>query len=523
MGVLNSSKEAAAPGERQPEIAERPPIVVRCSADDRVVGQVPDMSAQEVAAAAEALRQEQVEWEAIGFAGRRRWLRLFRDWLLDNQDRLHHLVREETGKSWGDLSMGEVAVAVDVLNYYADHGEAFLKSRSPRPHSAAMLTKRLVVERRPYPLIGVITPWNAQIANAMLDIPAALMAGCAVLSKPSEETPLTWVEVVRGWREEIGAPKVLGCVTGAGATGAAVVDNVDLIQFTGSTATGRKIAARAGERLISTSLELGGKDATIVCADADLERAVGAVVWGAMHNAGQICVSVERVYVEAPIHEEFVNRVVALVSQLRVGMDRPKEFATDYGAMLTATQLGIVQSHVQDARDKGATIKTGGRRAPEGSFYEPTVLTEVDHTMSCMREETFGPTLPIMKVDSIDEAVRLANDSPYGLSGSVWTRNERKGRTIARRLNVGSVNVNNVLTNVFQLPVPMGGWGDSGIGSRNGPEGILRYTRPQSVISERVALKSELYWYPRTPGRAKTMARLTRVLGARDWRRRLAR
>ncbi len=493
MGVVNSSTEAV--GGAQARIAERPSIIVRCPADGRVVGQVPDMGAEEVAAAAESLRREQVEWEAIGFAGRRRWLRLFRDWLLDNQDRLQHLVREETGKSWGDLSMGEVAVAVDVLNYYADHGEAFLRSRSPHPHSAAMLTKKLVVERRPYP----------------------------VLSKPSEETPLTWVEVVCGWRDEIGAPKVLGCVTGAGATGAAVVDNVDMIQFTGSTATGRKIAARAGERLISTSLELGGKDATIVCADADLERAVGAVVWGAMHNAGQICVSVERVYVEAPIHEEFVSRVVELVSQLRVGMDRPDEFATDYGAMLTATQLDIVETHVEDARDRGATIKTGGRRASEGSFYEPTVLTEVDHTMACMREETFGPTLPIMKVDSIDEAVRLANDSPYGLSGSVWTRNERKGRAIARRLNVGSVNVNNVLTNVFQLPVPMGGWGDSGLGSRNGPEGILRYTRPQSVISERVALKSELYWYPRTPGRAKTMARLTRVLGARDWSRRLAR
>jgi acyl-CoA reductase-like NAD-dependent aldehyde dehydrogenase len=521
VGVVNDV--AVAYGEPQQKITESPQIVVRCPADGRVVGRVPDMSAQDVAAAAQALREEQAEWEAIGFAGRRRWLRLFRDWLLDNQDRLHRLVREETGKSWGDLSMGEVAVAVDVLNYYADHGEAFLASRSPRPHSAAMITKKLVVERSPYPLVGVITPWNAQIANAMLDIPAALMAGCAVLSKPSEETPLTWVEVVRGWREDIGAPKVLDCVTGAGATGAAVVDNVDMIQFTGSTATGRKIAARAGERLIPTSLELGGKDPTIICADADLDRAVGAVVWGAMHNAGQICVSVERVYVEAPIYEEFVDRVLDTVSQLRWGMDAPGEFATDYGAILTASQLGTVEQHVQDARDKGATIRTGGRSASEGLFYEPTVMTEVDHTMECMREETFGPTLPIMKVGSINEAVRLANDSPYGLSASVWTRDEPKGRDIARRIHAGSVNVNNVLTNVFQLPVPMSGWGDSGLGSRNGPEGILRYTRSQSVISERVAIRRELYWYPRTVGRAKTMARLTRLLGARDWRRRLAR
>jgi acyl-CoA reductase-like NAD-dependent aldehyde dehydrogenase len=480
------------------------------------------MGAKDVAVAAQALRQQQVEWEAIGFGGRRYWLKLFRDWLLDNEDRLHRLVRDETGKSWGDLSMGEVAVAVDVLNYYTAHGESFLATRSPRPHSAAMITKKLAVERRPYPLVGVITPWNAQIANAMLDIPAALMAGCAVLSKPSEETPLTWQEVVRGWREDLGAPGVLACVTGAGATGAAVVDNVDMIQFTGSTATGRKIAARAGERLIPTSLELGGKDATIVCADADVERAVGAVVWGAMHNAGQICVSVERAYVEAPVYQEFVERVIRLVSQLRCGMDEPGEFAMDFGAILTASQLGIVERHVQDARDRGATIRTGGRRVSDGQFYEPTVMTEVDHTMECMREETFGPTLPIMKVSSIDEAVRLANDSPYGLSASVWTRDERKGREIARRINAGSVNVNNVLTNVFQLPLPMSGWGDSGLGSRNGPEGILRYTRPQSVISERVSLKRELYWYPRTAVRATTMGRVTRLLGARDWRRRLS-
>ena len=201
-------------------------------------------------------------------------------------------------------------------------------------------------------------------------------------------------------------------------------------------------------------------------------------------------------------------------------MDAPGEFATDYGAMLTANQLAISSATCRML--SGATIRTGDRRATEGLFYEPTVLTEVDHTMACMQEETFGPTLPIMRVASIDEAVRLANDSPYGLSGSVWTRNERKGRETARRMNAGSMNVNNVLTSIFQLPVPMSGWGDSGLGSRNGPEGILRYTQPQSIISERVALKSELYWYPRTAKRAKTVARVTRLLGARDWSRRLA-
>jgi acyl-CoA reductase-like NAD-dependent aldehyde dehydrogenase len=495
-------------------------VVVHCPADGRIVGEVPEMSAADVTIVAAQLRNAQPAWETLGFAGRRRWLQRFRDWLLDNEQRLHLLIRDEAGKAWGDLASSEVPTAVEVLNYYADHGEEFLAPRTPRPHSIAMATKKLAVEHRPYPLVGVITPWNAQIANAMLDIPAALMAGCAVLSKPSEVTPLTWAEVVRGW-DEIGAPPVLGCVTGASATGAAVVDTVDMLHFTGSTATGRKIAARAGERLIPVTLELGGKDATIVCADADLDRAAGAVVWGAFCNAGQICVSVERVYVEAPVHDAFVAKVRERVSQLRYGMDAPGEYATDYGAMLTATQLEIVDSHVADAREKGAAVETGGRR--DGQCYEPTLLTGVDHSMTCMREETFGPTLPIMKVSSVDEAIELANDSPYGLSGSVWTRNEQKGRAIARRLNTGSVNVNNVMTNVFQLPVPMAGWGDSGLGSRSGPEGILRFTRPQSVISERVAPTNELYWYPRSAARAKLVARLTRALGARDWRRRLGR
>jgi acyl-CoA reductase-like NAD-dependent aldehyde dehydrogenase len=390
-------------------------VVARCPADGWIVGQVPEMSAADVTIAAAQLRNAQPAWEALGFAGRRRWLQRFGDWLLDNEDRLHRLVRDEAGKAWRDLASSEVPTAVEVLNYYADHGEEFLAPRTPRPHSVAMATKKLAVEYRPYPLAGVITPWNAQIANAMLDIPAALMAGCAVLSKPS----------------------------------------------------------------------------------------------------------VERVYVEAPVYDEFLAKVRAGVSQLRYGMDEPGGYATDYGVMLTTGQLEIVERHVADAREKGATVETGGQRA--GQCFEPTVLTGVDHAMACMREETFGPTLPIMKVASVDEAVDLANDSPYGLSGSVWTRNEQKGRAIARRMNTGSVNVNNVLTNVFQLPVPMAGWGDSGLGSRSGPEGILRFTRTQSVISERVAPTNEPYGYPRSPARAKVVARLTRALGARDWRPRLGR
>lgn len=496
-------------------------IEVFCPGDGRSVGTVPNMSAAEVVAEAERLRAAQPEWEALGFAGRRRWLGVFRDWLLDNADRLHRMIQSESGRAWGDIAMGEVAVAVDVLNYYSAHAQTFLAAEHPRPHNVAMATKRLEVTHRPYQLVGVITPWNAQIANGMLDVPPALMAGCAVLSKPSEVTPLTWSEIVRGW-SEIGAPPVFGCVTGDGRTGAAVVDTVDMIHFTGSTATGRKIAARAGERLIPASLELGGKDAAIVCADADLDRAVPGIAWGALHNGGQICISVERVYVEDPIYDEFVERLTALAASLRHGMDLPDTYATDFGAMLTETQVGIVDRHVQDALAKGAVATTGGRPSA-GQSFEPTVLAGVDHSMDCMREETFGPTIPVMRVHSIDEAIALANDSAYGLAGSVWTRDEAKGRAIARRLTTGSVAVNNALVSVFQLSVPMAGWGDSGLGARNGREGILRFTRPQSVVSERIAATREVYWYPRSARRDKAMGRITRLLGARDWQRRIGR
>jgi acyl-CoA reductase-like NAD-dependent aldehyde dehydrogenase len=498
-------------------------IVVTCPADGRVVGRVPDMTAEQVRVRAEELRAAQSEWQAIGFAGRRKWLSRYRDWFLDNEDRLHRMVQEETGKSWGDLSMGEVAVAVEVLNFYMANAEKYLAPVHERPHSLATASKKLMVEYSPFELVGVITPWNAQIANAMLDIPAALMAGCAVLSKPSEITPLTWAEAVRGWREDVGAPNVLGCVTGRGATGAAIVDNVDMIQFTGSTRTGRKIAARAAERLIYASLELGGKDATIVCADADLDRAAGAVVWGAFYNSGQICLSVERVYVEAAIYDEFLARVVEKAKSIRVGTDAPGGFDTDYGAMATETQLEIVERHVQDAREKDAKILTGGSRTGDGLFYAPTVITDVDHTMACMREETFGPTLPIMKVEGIDEAIALANDSDYGLAGSVWTSDPEKGMAIARRMRTGSVNINNAMTNVFQLPVPMGGWNASGLGSRHGAAGIRKYCRSKTIIAERVTLKSELYWYPTSRRRSRLMSRASRMLGAKDWRRRLGR
>jgi acyl-CoA reductase-like NAD-dependent aldehyde dehydrogenase len=356
----------------------------------------------------------------------------------------------------------------------------------------------------------------------MMDGIPALMAGAAVLSKPSEVAPLAWTQAVRGWRDEIGAPAVLACANGDGTTGAAVVDVVDMVMFTGSSRTGRKIAMRAAERLIPCSLELGGKDAMIVLADADLERASSAAAWGAMMNSGQLCISVERVYVEAPAYPEFVAKVTEKVAALRHGTDAPGEFTKDVGAMATSAQVDIVERHVKEAIAKGAQVMTGGRRGRAGLYFEPTVLVDVDHSMACMREETFGPTIPIMQVDGEEEAIRLANDSPYGLSASVWTADEARGHRIATRLEAGSVDVNNALIHLFQFTLPQGGWKESGLGSRlGGASGLLKYCRQQAIVSDRFALPKEPFWFPYGRRKNAVIARGARLLGARDWRRRL--
>lgn len=498
-------------------------IEVICPADGRVVGSVPDLEASGVAEQAKRLRTAQPEWEALGPDGRAKHMLRFLDWIFDNEAKLVGIMQEETGKSWGDASL-EVAMAVDLINYYASNAAKFLDDRSVSPVGLGNKTKKLRVFARPYQLVGMLTPWNGPLGGPMLDGVAALMAGAAVLFKPSEFTPLTWAEACRGWEEDLGLPPVIANVTGGPETGAAVVDEVDMVMFTGSTNTGRQIAARAGERLIPCSLELGGKDPMIVLSDADIDRASSGAAWGAMWNSGQICISVERVYVDESVYDEFVTKVTEKVARLRQGMDPDGSYATDVGAMCTPAQLDVVEKHVEDALAKGARVLTGGKRGDNGLFFEPTVLVDVDHSMLCMRDETFGPTIPIMKVSDENEAIRLANDSRYGLSASVWTRDRARADRVARKVEAGAVNQNNVMMSTFQLPVPMSGWKNSGVGSRSGgAAGILKFCRQQTVVSERVHLSAEPHWYPYVSKKSRFQAKMVRFLGARDWRRKLGR
>jgi succinate-semialdehyde dehydrogenase/glutarate-semialdehyde dehydrogenase len=322
---------------------------------------------------------------------------------------------------------------------------------------------------------------------------SALACGNAVVLKPSEFTPLTGQRLAELVAEATGLEALVAVASGDGSTGAALVQSgVDKIAFTGSTATGRKVMGLAAEHLIPVVLELGGKDAMIVCEDADIERAARGAVWAAFYGCGQICMSVERVYVVAPAYDGFVKAAVAEARRVRTS-DEPEAMV---GSLIAPFQLERVESHIDDARARGARILLGGRpiKGP-GYFYEPTVVVDVDHSMALMREETFGPVLPIMKVASEDEAVRLANDIPYGLDASVWTRSKDRARRIARQLEVGTVVLNDHLINYTIPDLPFGGTRHSGFGRVHGREGLREFVRPKAWVEDRLALPREPYWF----------------------------
>jgi acyl-CoA reductase-like NAD-dependent aldehyde dehydrogenase len=341
---------------------------------------------------------------------------------------------------------------------------------------------------KPHGVVGFITPWNYPLLNAFNDLIPALIAGNTVVLKPSEVTPFT-AEYGLNLMYQVGIPRdVIQMVTGDGRTGEALIDSVDFISFTGSTATGRKVAVRAAERLIPYSLELGGKDPLIVLKDADLDLAASGALTGAMENAGQTCISIERVYVEAPVYDQFVSRILEYAQRMKLGAE--DDFDTHVGSLTNERELRRTEEHVRDALEKGARVLFGGKPRPDLGrlFFEPTVLVDVDHSMKVMQEETFGPLLPIMRVRDADEAVRMANDNEYGLSACIYTRDLKRGEQLATRIDSGDVVLNRPQMTFGTLAVPMGGVKNSGVGRRNGPEGLLRFVKPQSIVVDRALL-----------------------------------
>lgn len=436
-------------------------------------------TAAEVKTAVARGRAAQPAWEALGARERARLIRRWQDALWDDRLNLMAVIRRETGKTHSG-AYTEVAVIDVAAQYYSHHGPKLLQPQKRRALFPLIQKARLYY--KPYGVIGFITPWNYPLALGLNDVIPALVAGNSVVIKPSEVTPFTSRHAV-DLMHKVGIPAdVVQIVTGDGSTGSALVDEVDYISFTGSTAVGRKVAVRAAERLIPYSLELGGKDPAIVLADANLDQAAAGVLRGSLENAGQVCASVERVYVVEDIYEAFMQRLGHYAARLRIGSG--DGFEVHIGSLTNERELVRAETHVADAIAKGATLVFGGRRRPDLGplFYEPAILTNVDHSMRLMQEETFGPLVAIMRVRDIDEAIHWANDSEYGLSATIFTRNLKRGEELAIRIHSGDVSINRPQIIFGTASLPMGGEKSSGVGRRNGPEGLLRFVKTQSVV-----------------------------------------
>jgi acyl-CoA reductase-like NAD-dependent aldehyde dehydrogenase len=504
-------------------VTDAPPISaqkidVENPATGQVVASIPVVPPERIPELVERARAAQQGWEALGFEGRAQLLRRCQKWVIDNSDRVIETIVSETGKAWEEAQLAEVSYAAAAFGFWAKNAEDYLADEKVKTASPFVKGRKLIVRHVPVGVVGVIGPWNYPLTNSFGDCIPALAAGNAVILKPSEVTPLTALLMAECLRE-CGVPEnVYQVAPGFGETGGALVDAVDFLMFTGSTATGKRVMERAAQTLTPIALELGGKDPMLVCADADLERAANAAVHYSMQNAGQTCISTERLYVEAPIYDEFVSLVTQKVGQLRTGAPHGPG-STDLGAVIHPPQADIVEAHVRDAVDKGARVVAGGKRSDDqGHFYEPTVLVDVDHTMTCMRDETFGPTLPIMKVADADEGIRLANDTPYGLQASVWTKDVAKGEKLARRMEAGAVTVNDAQINYVALELPMGGWKTSGLGTRHGPDGIRKYTKTQSLVVTRFAPKRDLHMLPYSAKRTKLISRMLKLVYGRGKR-----
>ncbi|CAN5922174.1 aldehyde dehydrogenase family protein [soil metagenome] len=440
-----------------------------------VVGTVPVHTAAEVDAAVARARVAAKAWGALSFEARSEELTAFRKAIAASADELAELIHKENGKPELEAYV-EVMMALGHIQHAAARAETAM---APKKVSAGMLANfRATVSYHPLGVIGVIGPWNYPLFTPMGSIAYALAAGNAVVFKPSELTPLLAVKVAEIAAKTFALPDLLQVVTGAGATGAALAKSaVDKVAFTGSAATGKRVMMAAAERLTPVLLELGGKDPMIVAEDADVEKAAEACVYGALTNSGQACISVERVYVADAVHDRFVEEVVKHVRALKVGGDDG-----DIGAMTSPAQVAIVKDHLDDAIAKGAKVLTGGPDAISGNYIQPTVLTDVDHGMKVMSDETFGPVIPIKRVASLDEAIRLANDTTFGLGSSVFAGKDARG--VAAKLRAGMTAINSVMAFSGIPSLPFGGVGDSGFGRIHGDEGIREFTRVKSTAEQ---------------------------------------
>ena len=461
------------------------PVEVTDPFSGQAIGSVPSCRAEDVATAAARARAAQPRWARMSFGQRGRVLARFHDLLLSRQKEILDIIQLENGKTRVQ-AFEEVMATASAALYYAYHSRGHLRTRRRAGAMPLLTTTREA--RRPRGVVGFITPWNYPLTMGITDALAALAAGNAVLLKPDHQTPFAALWAI-GLLEQAGLPPdVAVAVTGDGPVlGSPIVENVDFLMFTGSTRVGKLLAGQAGERLLECSMELGGKNAMLLLDDADIDRSVRGAVSGSFSNAGQLCIAMERIFVPSSMFDVFVDRLSARVGQLKLGGGL--DWSNDVGPLISQQQLERVSAHVADAVANGATVRAGGRARPDVGplFFEPTVLTGVTPAAQCFGEETFGPVISVYPYDDLDAAIDQINDGPYGLNASVWSRDTRRGASVAQRIESGTVNVNEAYAAAFgSTAAPMGGMKQSGIGRRHGAYGIQKYTESQTIAVQRL-------------------------------------
>jgi acyl-CoA reductase-like NAD-dependent aldehyde dehydrogenase len=480
-------------------------------ATGELLGEVPVHGTDDVLAVVARARKAQAAWGVLPVEERAERLLRFRDAIVDRAEEIVEILSKECGKPRQEALVHEVMVIADLATYYCRNAPRILAPQDIALH--LLKHRRSVVHFVPRGVVGIISPWNFPFAIPMGDVLAALVTGSAAVVKPSEVTPLT-MKKAKEIYDSTGLPEDLfGVVTGYGSTGHALIEaGIQRLVFTGGVETGKRVAAACGAKLIPCVMELGGKAPLIACADCDLERTARAIVYGGFANAGQVCISVERVYAHKDIYDSLVGRMKALVGELRVG-DPAKDFF-DVGAITFPRQIEIAELHIDDAIKKGAELVAGGHRKPgPGQFFEPTVLAGCNGSMTVMNEEIFGPIVPVQKVESDDEAVRLANTSHLGLNAYVFTRDRKKGQRLAERIEAGSVVVNDVLVNYAAPEAPFGGTKQSGFGRVHGDDALRDMAERRHINYDRLAAPAkDPLWYPYTPKSFHWMERGLRIL-----------
>ena len=461
------------------------------------IGRAPLLGASEVAAAVRRARAAQPAWARLSYAERGRFILRARELVLDQLEEIAKLISRETGKPVTEAIAMEIVPTLDLMHHFAENTKKLLDRSRIGLGQYNFMARSSYIVYKPLGVVGIISPWNFPWATPLDEVVMALMAGNAVVVKPSELTPLTALKIESIFKQAQLPEGLVQIVTGDGSTGSALVDaGVNKIMFTGSVNTGKRVAEVAAKHLTPVVLELGGKDPMIVLDDANLENTARAAIWGAFCNSGQACASIERCYVHESIADKFVDLVVKETQLLK--QDKASTEAVDIGAMTNERQLLIVEDHVGDAVARGAKVRAGGHRLnnTDGWFHEPTVVTGVDHSMKLMRDETFGPVLPIMTFKTDEEAIRLANDSIYGLTASVFTGDIGRGKRVAEQIDAGTVMVNEVVYTHAVAQTPWGGVKQSGYGRTHGRLGLLELVSAQHIHVNAMPRLADVWWFP---------------------------